>query len=133
MDHDIVLVERIGKIDAFLSGDDAFIYSQGFSVEGRYGSFRDQVPNGFRLNSGFFGVPPGFVFDLSSVEEWGEYFDEQGFVASSLCRQNNLIRVDLEDLWICTDDRSPKNAKGYHFCRTNRDESWPKFLSATSI
>ena len=133
IDHDIVLVDRIGKIKAFLSSDDAFIYSQAFSVEGCYGSFRDRVPDGFRLNSGFFGLPPGFRFDLGSVRGWSEYFDEQGFVAAELCRQRNLIRVDLEEIHICIDEGMPKRVQAYHFVHGDRDRFWTKFVRSTSI
>lgn len=133
IDHDIVFVERIGKIEAFLSSSDTFIYSQSFSVDGRYGSFRAQVPPGFRLNSGFFGVPPGFVFDLSSVEGWREYFDEQGFVASELCRQTNLIKVDLGEIHICKGRGVPNGVRAYHFVHSNRDRAWVRFVRSTSI
>jgi hypothetical protein len=133
IDHDIVLVDRLLHIERFLDESDSFLYSQSFWSDGLYGSFRDKVPGGFGLNSGLFGLPPGFSFDLSSVKEWRDDLDEQGFVAAQISRQSGLIRVGLEDLWICADDRAPKDAKGYHFCRANRDESWPRFLSATSI
>lgn len=133
IDHDVVLVDRIEKFDLFLSQNDAFFYSQAFSTDGCYGCFRETIPAGFRLNSGLFGLPPGFRFDFSGVHGWSDYFDEQGFVASSLCRQSKLIRVDLEELWICADDRLPAKTKGFHFCRANRDRSWPRFVRSTTL
>lgn len=133
IDHDIVFVERLSKIDRFLSTDDAFIYSQAFSENGLYGRFRSSVTHGFRLNSGFFGLPPGFSFSMEGMPPWGDRHDEQGFVASMLCRRRNLIRVDLDELWICADERMPTTARGYHFCGTNRDRSWPRFVGRTAI
>lgn len=133
IDHDVVLVDRLPQIEEFLSSNEAFLYTQSFWPDGLYGSFKDQIPEGFGLNSGLFGLPPGFSFDLSSVKEWVDDLDEQGFVASQMCRQNNLIRVGLEDLWICADERMPKDVKGYHFCRSNRDEAWVRFLSSSLI
>jgi hypothetical protein len=133
IDHDVVLVDRIEKLDSFLSRRDAFLYSQAYSLEGCYGSFRNLVPEGFRLNSGFFGLPPGFRFDLSSVREWFDYFDEQGFVASSLCGQDSLIMVPLEDIHICMGDERPRAPKAYHFVHGDRDESWSRFVRSTTI
>jgi hypothetical protein len=133
IDHDVVLVDRIPKVDLFLSMQDAFMYSQSFSKDGEYGRFRNSVTQGFRLNSGFFGLPPGFSFLLEGLPEWEGYFDEQGFVASTFCRQKNLIRVELNDLWICMDDNLPMGVKGYHFCKTNRNVSWSNFVEKTTI
>ena len=133
IDHDVVFVDRLSKIDRFLSRDDAFIYSQSFSESGLYGRFRSSVTHGFRLNSGFFGLPPQFLFSLDGLPAWGDRHDEQGFVASMLCRQDDTIRVDLDELWICADDRLPMGAKGYHFCGSNRDRSWPVFVGRTTI
>lgn len=133
IDHDVVLVDRIKKMEAFFSSREAFLYSQAYSLEGCYGTFRNLVPEGFRLNSGLFGLPPGFCFDLSSVAEWSDYFDEQGFVASSLCRQENLIMVGLEDIHICLGEYMPRMPKAYHFVRGERDESWSRFVRSTTI
>lgn len=133
IDHDVVLLDKLPQIEEFLSSDETFLYSQSFWPEGLYGTFKDRVPRGFGLNSGLFGLPPGFRFDLSIVEEWKDDLDEQGFVASQISRQKRLVRVGLEDLWICADDRMPRNVKGYHFCRSNRDAAWKRFMSATSV
>lgn len=132
IDHDVVLVDRLPQIEVFLSEDDAFLYSESPPDSRNYGRFEGLVKEGFRLNSGLFGVPPGFRFDFSLVGGWEDYFDEQGFVAASLCRKKNLIKVGLEDLWICDGDDIPR-AKGYHFVHDRRDDSWRSFLKATTI
>lgn len=133
IDHDVVLLDKLPQIEEFMSSEEAFLYSQSFWPDGLYGSLRSQVPDGFGLNSGLFGLPPGFSFDLSIVDEWKDDLDEQGFVASQIARQKRLVRVGLEDLWICADDRMPREVKGYHFCRSNRDEAWVRFLSSALI
>lgn len=132
IDHDVVLVERLPQIDSFLSRDDAFLYSEPPPGARNYGRFDSLVREGFRLNSGLFGVPPGFKFDFSLVGEWSDYFDEQGFVAASLCRKNNLERVGVEDLWICESNEMPIS-KGYHFVHDRRDESWRRFVKMTTV
>lgn len=132
IDHDVVLVDRLPQIDAFLSRGDAFLYSESPPDSRNYGRFNALVKEGFRLNSGLFGVPPGFEFDFSLVGEWEDYFDEQGFVAASLCRKKNLVKVGLEDLWICDSEEIPR-AKGYHFVHDGRDDSWLRFLRMATI
>lgn len=130
MDHDVVLVQRITQIDRFLSLPDAFIYSESPPDSRNYGKFDRAVREGFRLNSGLFGVPPGFQFDFSEVGSWQGYFDEQGFVAASLCHKPRAIPISIEDLWICESEEIPE-AKGYHFVHERRGESWLWFLKSS--
>lgn len=132
IDHDVVLVERIDAIEEFLASEDAFLYSGSSPASRNYGRFGSLVDDGFHLNSGLFGLPPGFRFDFGLVGEWRDYFDEQGFVAASLCHRPNLIKVGIEDLWICDGDEIPK-AKGYHFVHDRREEMWKRFIRMTTI
>lgn len=132
IDHDVVLTKRLPQIDLFLSRADAFLYSESPSGARNYGRFDALVERGFRMNSGLFGVPPGFRFDFSLVGEWRDYFDEQGFVAASLCRKKNLVKVGLDDLWICDGDEMPR-AKGYHFVHDRREDMWRRFVRMTTI
>lgn len=133
IDHDLVLIERMRGVDLFLESEDAFLYTQSPPGVRNYGRFDGLVPEGFRLNSGLFGLPPHFQFDMGSVGQWSGYFDEQGFVASVICRQKKAVCLNLDDIWICDSDRMPRNAKAYHFVHNRRDESWLKFLKMTTI
>ena len=133
IDHDLVLVSRVAGIDLFLRSDDAFLHTQSPLGLRNYGRFDSLIPAGFRLNSGLFGLPPDFQFDMGSVGQWSEYFDEQGFVASLICRQSNVIPLGVDDVWICDSDEMPRGAKAYHFVHGKRDESWLRFLRMTTI
>lgn len=133
IDHDLVLVRRVAGIDIFLESDDSFLHAQSPPGVRNYGRFDGVIPEGFRLNSGLFGLPPNFQFDMGSVGEWSEYFDEQGFVASLMCRQSNVIQLGLDDVWICESDDLPRGVKAYHFVHDRRDESWLRFLKMTTI
>lgn len=133
IDHDVVVLGRMRLVDEFLSLPDAFMYSQSPPGARNYGRFERIVSEGFDLNSGLFGIPPRFQFDLSQVGEWSDYFDDQGFVASVFCRQRRLIRLGLDQVWICDSDEMPKDAKAYHLVHSRRDESWMRFLRMTTI
>jgi hypothetical protein len=133
IDHDLVLAERLAGLDLFLESADAFLHTQSPPGVRNYGRFDDLVPDGFRLNSGLFGLPPNFQFDMRPVGKWSEYFDEQGFVASVICRQSNVIQIGIDEVWICDSDETPRNAKAYHFVHDRRDESWIRFLKMTTI
>ena len=131
IDHDLVFVDVIEKVNDFLASKNSFIYAQ--SEFRNYGRFDGIVSKGFRLNSGIFGIPPGKSLDIASAGDWVEYFDDQGFIASIFCREKNLIRIDLEEIWICDKECMPKFAKGYHFVKDRRDKSWLNFLRSTTI
>lgn len=133
IDHDVVILERIRKVDELLSSVDAFMCSSSSPPNRNYGRFDLLIGEGFHLNSGLFGLPPHFNFDFGLVGEWSDYFDEQGFVAASLCHQTNLIRLGLDDIWICDGDSLPIATKGYHFVHERRDEMWKKFVRMTTI
>lgn len=133
IDHDLVFVDRLPHIELFLSLSDSFVYTQCPVGLRNYGAFESAIPEGFRLNSGLFGLPPGFSFDLSAVDSWVGYFDEQGFVASSICRQKSLIEVPIEDVWICDGDEIRWRAKAFHFVHDKREEAWARFFKRAAI
>src|SRR5690606_18078303 len=57
IDNDIIFTERIPEIDLFLNSDCTLL------LEGdsrTYGRFERYVPAGYEINSGIFGMPPGF-------------------------------------------------------------------------
>lgn len=133
IDHDIVLVEQLPQIDHFISQIDSFLYSESSCGNRNYGRFEGLVCDGFQMNSGIFGLPPGFQFNFSLVGEWKNYFDDQGFVAASICHKGNLVRIGTEDLLICESEGELMRAKAYHFVHDMRDESWLRFLRMTTI
>lgn len=89
MDNDLVLFKRLEEIDYFLSGD-CTLMCQG--LNGLHGKFDRYIPKGVRVNSGLFGMPPGFDFlgvvrqhiDQQDAASWDGRFDEQGLVAAAL-------------------------------------------------
>lgn len=129
IDNDIVFTERIPQIDAFLDGDCTLL------LEGdsrTYGRFERYVPAGYEINSGIFGMPPGFdlhkYVDFYCQSDWelnalGEHkasktFDEQGLVAIALLNYSNYVIIPATSVTNC--EKELTLAKGMHFIGLNR-------------
>jgi hypothetical protein len=129
MDNDIVLVKRPAEIDAFLSGD-ATLMCHG--LNGLHGKFDKYVPKGVRVNSGIFGMPPGFDFNKTAKAKipehdlkcWERRFDEQGLVAATLTQYHKRIFISVTVLPIVEktfdiDALTTDACCGYHFAGLN--------------
>lgn len=125
VDNDIIIWQRIPEIEQFL--EDAYlpIVSQTWSRE-LYGSFDSEVPHGYSICAGFFGLPPHYPFKQkidSLLADKGplKNYDEQGMIASMI--------VNNKDGWIGIHpfhlnqlgwwDRIEKLPMGGHFIRLN--------------
>lgn len=132
IDNDIILEERVAEIDQFLQSDEHCLLLEGESRT--YGRFQKHVPARLKVNSGIYGMPPGFDFATYvksySGKEWeinatgthaqSKTFDEQGLVAFVLGHQKhflipNTTVTNCEKRWI--------KGKGMHFVGLNRTES----------
>jgi len=128
IDTDIVLFKKLKEIDLFLE-DQAMLLYQG--IHGAYGNFKDFVPPGVRLNSGIFGMPPGFDFLAamnetigSSLTKWDDSFDEQGLVMATLSTFPKryvipLISVPIIQPHFDIQALTTELCCGYHFCSLN--------------
>lgn len=125
LDNDLIIRERIEEIDLFLNNKNINIVLE---AEARhYGRFDNHVPPGHNINSGLFGIPPGFNLG-NYVSLWGRWddncptasrtWDEQGLVASALTHQGQLVIIPEETISNCYD--SLIWAKGMHFVGLNR-------------
>lgn len=131
IDNDLIIEERIPEIDQFLNSDCTLLL-QGSSRT--YGRFERHVPIGFQINSGIFGMPPGFNFQQhiethigSGWEKnaYGEHaqnetFDEQGLVALALLNYPRYVIIPRSCIVDC--EQNWHQAKGYHFIGLNRRE-----------
>lgn len=134
MDNDVVLFGRVPEIDSFLAEpNDALLYQ---GLNGSHGRFGHLVKSGMRINSGIFGLPPGYPFlpDLArtlarlGVRRWENYFDEQGLVAATLLARPHFQIVPLTRVPIIEPGQTAegyrrcRGVRGYHFAGANRDE-----------
>jgi len=140
IDNDLIVEQRIEEIDAFLAGDMTLM------IEGEsrmYGRFENHVPKGYTINSGLFGVPPGF--DLGKFlrfygSKWEENcwhssktWDEQGLVATALLSYSKHCIISKETITNC--ETRLTRSKGMHFVGLNRREKhkpWQQYKSCTA-
>jgi len=132
MDNDIVIYKKVHEIDAFLGSDSTLLYQ---GIHGLHGIYVFEVPDGIRINSGIFGLPPGFDF-AARIEEmvmpWKDKFDEQGMVASILLQYERYHVIPLTVVPIIEPyfpiEPHYRNAgcKGFHFVDANREDH-PQF------
>lgn len=128
IDNDLILTDRLPEINQFLVSNTTLL------LEGEsrnYGRFDRHVPREFKINSGLFGVPPGFDLDRQIAfytTKWernagpgfeaSATFDEQGLVAAILLSHPKYLIVSGTDVRNC--EWSFEKAKGYHFVGLNR-------------
>ena len=138
IDSDIVITEHIEAIDDFFSSDVTLVYE---GVNYLCGQYTPTVPHGFKINSGIFGVPPGYDFSKHLInlmekfsDQWECRFDDQGLIGGTLPYYENFVIVEQEEV-PCLDNRFnhlPLRKgfhlkKGYHFISTKRSYFWDEF------
>jgi len=129
IDNDIIFVDQIPEIGAFLKSDCTLL------LEGdsrTYGRFERYVPEGYQINSGIFGMPPRFdlhkYVDFYCRSDWeinafGQHkesktFDEQGLVALALLNYHKYAIIPSTSVTNC--ERELVMAKAMHFIGLNR-------------
>lgn len=125
IDNDLIVEERIEEIDRFLAGDMTLLLQE---TTRHYGRFERHVPPDYCINSGVFGVPPGFPFGnyinfyTSSWEEncghASRTWDEQGLVAAILLSYKRSVIIPHTTITNCEKKYTP--SKGMHFIGLNR-------------
>jgi hypothetical protein len=143
LDNDIIIYRRIPGLDDFLRQDNAAVMTEG--LERRCGRWDGlHPPGGPNLNSGLFGIPPGFDFRAAMMEllnsqgftSWEDYFDEQGLVALVLKQHfgDRLRVVGNQDISICFYNFYMGRC-GCHLSNVNisKLEYWHEFLARTIL
>lgn len=128
MDNDLIIEKPISQIDEFFESNKTLL------LEGdsrTYGRFERHVPKGYEINSGIYGMPPGFdlnkYVELYAGDTWeknafgnhdkNETFDEQGIIALALLDFNHII-VPKETITNC--EKKLQLSHGCHFIGLNR-------------
>ena len=129
IDNDIIFNEKILEIETFLNNDCTLLLEDNSRT---YGRFERYVPTGYQINSGIFGMPPGFnlhkYVDFYCQSDWeinalGEYkesktFDEQGLVALALLNYPKYVIIPETSVTKC--ERELVISKAMHFIGLNR-------------
>ena len=152
MDNDIVLLRRHPVIDMFFKGGNLFFATESFN-ERHYGNYADVVPEGgMNINSGMYGMPPGFDFEKWIINFYIKYGrreyshpNPQGVVAAMLKTQKNLRIISNKhiilspimryviDSWDKVLERD--KTYGLHFTGLNKGltvDNWVNFKCASN-
>lgn len=129
IDNDIIFQEPIEHIFKFLKNDCTLL------LEGQsrnYGRFEKYIPPKMKINSGIYGMPPGFDMErfikIVAGNSWeinatGEHaanktFDEQGIVAFALLNYKKYVIIPDKIVTNC--ERHLIKGKGMHFIGLNK-------------
>ncbi len=129
IDNDIVLNERLVEIDQFLEQDAVLMLE---TIGRTYGRFDKHIHPAVHVNSGIYGMPPGFdlqkFIDFYGGENWeknafgdhdlNETFDEQGLVAFALSSYGKSVTIPASSVTNC--EHFLVEGKGHHFIGLNR-------------
>lgn len=131
IDNDLVLYNKPKEIDEFLDSDKHFLVTR--SIARSYSKLGKLVKDGFNINTGIVGLPPGFDFagQLNQIiTSWENFFDEQTITAVIL-QSKSCIILDLKTIAVAYCDLPFfKGTCGTHFVGLNRGflEYWNQFL-----
>jgi len=129
VDNDIIIRDRIQKIDDWLSGSTAII-STGFNHD--YGKFTEFLIDKEPYCAGFFGLPPHFNFGEEIMRLYNGFrkkkkfkgYDEQGLVSLVVSSFADYIVLPQSDLPLIAEKcrmREIRRLPGaIHFARANR-------------
>ncbi len=141
IDNDLILTAVPGAVQRFMDFRDRYFITT--AIRRNYGVHNSFVASGMSVNSGLFGLPPGFDFGAEiekiitqSGSIWSGHFDEQGAVASILLSQ---IRCEVIPFAEVTAILPPMDYQrgtcGTHFVGANAgvDGMWNRYLSDQSL
>ena len=134
IDNDLIVYEKFGEMQDFLSRKNSAIVTSAHRAF--FGNFPPARIN--PINTGFFGLPPGFDFGskincvIGSGSGWRDHSDDQGVFCNAV-ESLNLIIIPLETIWVSNPnvDFAPykEGASGVHFAGSNcGDYSFLKFF-----
>lgn len=124
IDNDLIVYDEFCEIQNFLSRKDSAIVTSAHRAF--FGNFPPAISK--PINTGFFGLPPGFDFGsrinrvIGSGPGWRDHSDDQGVFFNAVeCL--NLITIPLETIWVSNPnvDFAPyrEGSSGVHFAGSN--------------
>ena len=130
IDNDILIKEKIPQIDEFFSSNSTLVYE---AAKPMYGQLAKFVPKTPCVNSGIYGMPPGFDFDkkvsfyartmgkgwLNNCNQGRYTWDEQGMVAACMLNHPSHLLITLDQVTNCELDLDDSKL-GIHFVGLNR-------------
>ena len=121
IDNDLVIDRRL-DFNIFIKNNYFFISE---AIKQSYGTMQKTIIKKPYLNSGLFGIPPGFDFreEINStikkfnIKWTNSHFEEQAIVAYILIKNSCKI-ISLKEIYVCYDEIKESNF-GFHFVGLN--------------
>lgn len=133
LDSDIVLHRQLPQIEEAVSNAEFILYE---GRHGLYGGMESFFTPERSINSGLFGLPPGFDFEdeirllmKNKLVCWGDRFDEQGMVAYLLHDKPHQF-VSQIDVPIAEESEDFADGFGTHFVGINYNDhhiAWEQY------
>jgi len=141
IDNDLIIYKKIPIIDKFLNSKNTIFITEG--QKRSYGCFDNLIQSKEKLNTGFFGLFPGFdlkneintTLKNNSIENWKNHLDEQGLL-SYIFLKNRLEIITLEDIYVCHIEFPYKVGKyGQHFVQLNQGKlkHWNVYINTIKL
>lgn len=141
IDNDLIIYKRLPVIDKFLERNNLLFITE--AIRRSNGSFDSIIKSTKNLNTGLFGLYPGFdlknrineTLNLKIIKTWSCHLDEQGLLAY-IFHNSDYELVTLDDIYVCHQDYQYKIGKyGQHFVELNRQVTchWITFLNSKLI
>lgn len=122
IDNDLVLYRRLPELEEFLASEKPLVTQ---AVKDSYDRFSLHIREGFEINTGLLGFPPGFdlkprIESLPFLDQWHRHFDEQACVAAVL-QHEDIILVPLGHVSVPRPNRPYMHGlHGVHFVGVNK-------------
>ncbi len=126
VDNDYILLKRLEELDQFLDSDELCIVSE--DNDRNLGQFSQVAEYRTGINSGLYGIPPGYNFQYDiiqflgkhNVKSWSPRFDDQGIVSCLLTTKPHVTIPLWKVPFCCSNYKLRKGVYGYHFVELNR-------------
>jgi hypothetical protein len=128
LDNDLVIYSGFPEFNDFRSRSDSAIVSSAHRAF--FGNFKPKIET--PINTGFFGIPPGFDFAskidsiAESISQWSDHCDDQGAFCIAV-EDLRLITIPLNTIWVCNPNVDfavyGRGSSGTHFAGSNQGDS----------
>lgn len=139
LDNDVLITKKLSFIEDFLKTSTRSLLCEG--LYRNYGKYDKNVNIKKNINSGLFGVPPNFDFEIAikkfcsnDVDRfWSLRFDDQGIVAGILGELDPIIIPKSQIALLMPKDKFVP-ASAYHFLESNKSQihyCWEEYRKKT--
>ena len=123
IDNDLLIYKKMPIIERFLESNKLIFCTE--AIARCFGNYDHLIPEGVKINVGFFGIPPhydlGKKLNETIIGKWENYFDDQGILSTIFMKEEDDFEIiPLTDIQISA-GRLERGRYGIHFVGLNTD------------